>query len=72
MDINQDVTAYVTADGTYGEGDILVFHPDALTSEQWEFMTVIRDNDRFSYTQAVLNGDLVTVAQFYAEYEDNI
>lgn len=71
MDINQDVTAYVTTDGTFGEGDLLVFHPDALTSEQWEFMSSIRDNDRFDYTQAILNGDLETVAQYHEQYEIN-
>ena len=65
-----DRTAWVTADGTYGEDDIILFHPDALTDEQYEFMHNMRDNDRYAYTQAVLEGDLETVAEFHHEYED--
>lgn len=63
-------TSYVTADGTYGEGDLLVFHSDALTNEQWEFMSEMRDNDRFGYTKAVLDGDLDTVAWYHNDYEE--
>jgi len=53
--------AYITADGTYGVGDILIFHEEALTKEQWWTADTIRDNDRFEYIQAILNKDWETV-----------
>ena len=62
--------AWVSADGSYGEGDLMVFHPDSLTEEQWELMTSMRDNDRFDYVKAILEGDLGTVASFEEEYEE--
>ena len=31
--------AYVTADGSYGGEDILLFDPDTLNDNQWEMLT---------------------------------
>lgn len=66
-----NVTCWVSTDGSYGQDDIVVFHPESLTDDQWEFMTILRDSERFDYVQAILEGDLTTVAEFYAAYEDN-
>ena len=54
-------TAYVTADGTYGVGNILIFHGDALTDDQWWKVDSLGDNDRFTYIQAILDKDWETV-----------
>lgn len=62
--------AWISADGSYGVGDLMVFHPDSLTEEQWGLMSNMRDNDRFDYVKAILEGDLVTVAQFEEEYAE--
>jgi hypothetical protein len=62
-------TTYVTADGTYGDGHILLFKGDMLTEEQWSVVDIIRDNDRYDYVKAVLEGDLETVAEFHEEYK---
>lgn len=71
MSHNPNDVAYVTADGTFGTGDILIFHPDAVTDAQWLFLSNLCDSDRYEYTQAVLAGDLVKLAQLHSEYEDN-
>ena len=62
-------TAWVTADGTYGEDDIILFHPDALTDEQYNIMHNMRDNDRYDYTKAILEGRLDDVVAMEMEYE---
>jgi hypothetical protein len=49
--------SYVTADGTYGTGDIILMREDALTDEQYERMTDMRDNDRFDYVNAIMSGE---------------
>lgn len=67
-DMKDDTTAWVSVDGSYGNNDLVVFHPESLTEDQWEFMTNIGDNDRFDYVVAVLDGDLVSVAQMYERY----
>lgn len=63
-------TAYVTEDGDYGESeDMLLFHSDALTKEQWTILSWVRGNDRYEYVKAILEGDLETVAEYNEEYE---
>lgn len=59
---------WITADGEYGEGDLMVFHPESLTEEQYNLMVEMKGNHRFDYVRAILEGDLETVAQFHEEY----
>lgn len=49
--------AYVTADGTYGVGAIVVFDESLLTDKQWDTLSELRDNDKYDYTLAVLNNE---------------
>lgn len=65
-------SAWVSSDGSYGEDDLMVFHPDSLTKEQWELMTTMRDNDRLPYVQAILEGDLETVVAMEMDYEEPV
>lgn len=62
--------AWVSADGSYGEDDLVVFHPDSLTEEQYVTMHNMQARDRLPYVRAILEGDLVAVAQFEEEYEE--
>ena len=61
-------TAYVTADGTYGVGDILIFHEDALTDRQWEQVDWVVENHRYEYINAILNEDWQTVNDLEERY----
>ena len=67
MNIEELVTdsGWVTADGTYGVGGIVVFNPDKLSDEQWETLDSLGDNDRYDYVIAILNGDDLS------EWKDN-
>tara|TARA_B110000503_G_C6856213_1_gene292933 strand:+ start:69 stop:287 length:219 start_codon:yes stop_codon:yes gene_type:complete len=53
--------AYVTADGSYGGEDILLFDPDTLNDNQWEMLTDMADGDRIVYVHAIRNKDDVAV-----------
>lgn len=55
--------AYVTADGTFGVGDFLVFDESKLTSAQWEVVDMIGDNDRYEYIRAIIEGDSETIQE---------
>ena len=57
-------TAYVTADGTYGVGNIIIFNDNMLTEEQWDVVDNIGDNDRYDYITAVLNGNAKAIAYY--------
>lgn len=61
-------TAYVTTDGTYGVGDIAIFHENALTPQQWEFVDRVGDNYRYEYINAILNQDWQTVNALEEDY----
>lgn len=61
-------TAYVTTDGAYGVGDIIVFHEDALTEEQWYNADRVSDNYRYEYINAILNKDWQTVNDLEEDY----
>ena len=50
-------TAWVDADGSYGQGQIILFDADALTEEQWEKVSELSDNSRLDYISAVLNNE---------------
>lgn len=68
--IEANTTCWVSADGSYGQDDIIVWHPTALTDQQWENMTNMHDGDRMDYVQAILDGDLDTVVAMEMEYEE--
>lgn len=57
--IEQLVTnnAWVSADGSYGEGGIIVFDASLLTDEQWETLGEVRENEKYDYVLAILNGE---------------
>ena len=57
--------AWVTADGSYGTGEVLHFEPSALDEEQWELVSELPDSQRLAYVEAVLNGEDLS------EWEDN-
>lgn len=54
------VNGFVTPDGTYGVGDILVFDAGELSEQEWDIAEGLRDNDRFTYINACLTGDIET------------
>jgi len=53
--------AYVTADGTYGGEEIILFDSDTLNDNQWEMLTDMADGDRIVYVHAIRNKDDVAV-----------
>jgi hypothetical protein len=58
--IEQLVTnnAWVSADGSYGIGGIIVFDENLLTEEQWENLNDnVRENEKYIYVLAILNGE---------------
>jgi hypothetical protein len=59
MELQQLITnsGYVTADGAYGSGAVIVFDEALLTDEQWETLGDLRDNDKYDYVLAVLNNE---------------
>ena len=60
MDINELVVTdkgFVTADGTYGVGAVIVFDESRLTESQWDTLSELRDNDKYDYVLAVLNNE---------------
>ena len=50
-------TAWVTEDGSYGEGEIIYFEPETLTDAQWERLTDMSDNSRIKYVRAIMDFD---------------
>jgi hypothetical protein len=62
MDIQQLITdkAWVSADGSYGSGGIIVFNGDLLTEAQWDTLNNLGDNDRYDYVLAILNNEDVS------------
>lgn len=60
--------AYVTADGSFGVGAVLLFDESALTDEQWDVVDTMSDNYRYEYIQAVLNQDWQTVNALEEDY----
>lgn len=60
--------AFVTTDGAYGVGAVLMFNEDALTARQWEYMDMISDNYRLEYVNAILNKDWQTVNDLESDY----
>lgn len=50
-------TFWITEDGSYGGGDVILTSEDDFTEEQLETLGNLNDNDRFEYAIAVLNGE---------------
>lgn len=49
--------AWVSEDGSYGVGYIVLFDQNALTEDQWETLSNLHDSDRYDYVMAVMNGE---------------
>lgn len=49
--------AYVSAYGNYGSERILVFNDFDLTTQQWQTLDELPDNDKMSYVDAILNNE---------------
>lgn len=60
--------AYVTADGSFGVGAVLLFDENALTDEQWDVVDTMSDNYRYEYIQAILKKDSETVRELEEDY----
>lgn len=63
-------TSYVTDDGTYGTGDILLFHPKMLSTYQWRLVDCMSDNDRYRYVKACLEQNDETIAEIEEWYQE--
>lgn len=50
-------TAWVTDDGSYGVGSVITFDQSDLTAQQWETLSILSDNDRLDYVQAIMAGE---------------
>ncbi len=48
---------WVTEDGSYGYGGIILVTENALTDDQWERVGNMRDNDRYDYVYAIMAGE---------------
>lgn len=48
---------FVTADGQYGVGGVLVFDSDTLSVSQWEDLSELPASDRYDYVEAILEGN---------------
>ena len=52
-------SAYITSDGTYGGGDIILFNVDDLNDRQWDTLVNLPDSDRIDYVYAIMAGEPV-------------
>ena len=59
--------SWVTADGDYGTGVIILFEEEELHIDQWEDVTEMYDSDRLDYVEAVLTGDEKTATRLLEE-----
>ena len=59
MELQQLITdnAWVSADGSYGVGAIIVFDESLLSDQQWETLSNLGDNDKYDYVLAILNNE---------------
>ena len=57
--------AYISEYGNWGSEEVLVLDDNALTSDQWQLLDELPDNDKLNYAKAIIAGaDL-------AEWEEN-
>ena len=47
---------YVSEDGNYGGGKIIIIDHDGLSEEQMEILDILGDNDKYDYVYALMNG----------------
>jgi hypothetical protein len=47
---------YVSEDGNYGGGSIIVIPHDSLTEEQMDTLDILGDNDKYDYVYAIIKG----------------
>ena len=57
---------YISEDGNYGGGSIIILDHNAFTDEQIDVLSTLSDNDRYDYALALVEGRDVS------EYEDGI
>lgn len=62
MELDKNITmhshkGWVSDDGSFGVGSIIVFDGAALTDRQWEVMYDLGDSAKFEYVEAIMNGD---------------
>jgi hypothetical protein len=60
-------TAWVAADGSYGDGEIIYFEPETLTDAQWERLTDMSDSDRILYVRAIMDDNNILVCEIEME-----
>lgn len=49
-------TGWVTDDGSYGACAVITFDENDLTAQQWDTLSILADNDRLPYVQAIMAG----------------
>lgn len=47
---------YVSEDGNYGGGKIIIMDHDILTEDQMDILDILGDNDKYDYVYALANG----------------
>lgn len=48
---------WVSEEGSYGWGKVVLFDPDLLTRRQWDTLDELGDSDKLPYVEAIVNGD---------------
>jgi len=51
---------WVTADGSYGEGGVILFDPDKISEFQYLVLDNLSDSERYVYINAVMNNEDLT------------
>jgi AAA+ superfamily predicted ATPase len=49
-------TAYVSSEGTFGIGNVILFDDDDITDKQWRVIDTLPDSMKFGYVEAILKG----------------
>ena len=63
---------WVTADGSWGEGGIILFDPNKLSSFQYFVLDCLRDSEKYDYINAIMNNeDLTYYESDYESERDN-
>ncbi len=57
MAFEQKTTAWVSDDGSWGAGAIILLDVNDLTEEQWETLSELNDNNKFDYVYAIMAGE---------------
>ena len=51
---------WVTADGSYGEGGVILFDPNKISEFQYLVLDNLSDSERYLYINAVMNSEDLT------------